>query len=35
MEAVKGLYDRAVERTVKRVVVPLYEEASLSGKAKS
>ena len=30
MEAVKGLYDRAVEGTVKRVVRPLYQEAGLS-----
>ena len=30
MEAVKGLYLRAVRATVKRAVVPLYEEAGLT-----
>ena len=29
MEVVKGLYKRAVRTTVKRAVVPLYEEAGL------
>ena len=30
MEVVKGLYKRAVRATVKRVVLPLYEEAGMS-----
>ena len=30
MEAVKGLYLRAVRATVKRAVLPLYEEAGLT-----
>lgn len=35
MEAVKGLYDRALETIVKRAVGPLYQEAKLSRRGRA